>query len=1123
MAKQFFPLLPKLKENSAVNPDKASVWEEEHLDFLNALVKSLAVSGTIKDVGHIDSIPDVWARPLLFQMALFDAQNTASSEFVSGLHDRVVGEWRALLAMLALKEIRHLNLRAEAVDLTSEDARSGLGDVLRTLAPVETIDPGENGADWTFLYVLFFNEVPIAITSPTTLVSAAADYMTAFRGGLPQPWSTDGVMLTDPVPYLTGEELNALAVWLSRLHDDIQALQRGGYDDNQARESLLRCIVEYQQTIRLRLHGAESTAKLRVPGDLEMANKSIFRLLNRFVETKPATAESSAVRLVPSPSRKPAHDVLITSPSMARDFASQVGVQAPQLVVWPGISANDITEASLTGDRNMIGAASLGKTEWFRPEEFFTERMTVMEPGKILLASLEIEGMEMLANDDLTPVPPIRPELLEYLTPEDIASRLSIEDKPDKIVVRFLFPLSGVDGMPSDYRFTKEYPKEELIYLDTNVPVLEIWPNFRREGWNKYYLYYENSEAQNTGSDTLGKNFFYVDPWSYGKKIAADIPEHGLANRFTTRMTDFPEALIVTVLPSQDGAYAQPVETGVFLLKAPPLVNKQPDLSWQLGIDFGTSSTMIFYREGNHDPKPLSFEPHLYQVTDSGAARTRTFINFIPSTFDDQDTQAGSFLSIFHILDASRLQDEIRPLQDGHVFWLNTKNTEAFREEQQRIDANLKWKDDATGRRKVATYIKQICLQSLVEAAVRGVEKIKWNFSFPTAFSQEQQFAFRQTCEEAVAESYEGAGFQAAEQGNLLEPWPESKASAYHFNKLGHSDTNFSEGAICLDIGAGTTDISIVSGQPGKIVYHTSIQFAGRYLFHPIYAHYDYFAKDVPDLTDVDFEKKCAIIDADMREHSEDYLRQLKNITGREDVRKVLQDTQFATAGIFYYLGEILKELKAKGIYAEDHVPDVFVGGNGSRIFSWITGGAFASDSPFLLVLKHMLIHASGLAEDSQFDIKLSERPKIEVAAGMIERRPHNDEEFFDEAAQTKKLFGDHVDEYIASSVLSGDAYEEAGAEKPGSAFLSAYDIAKGITVQRLDMLKDFVKEFNNDLHIWSDGVEISEDDARDIQKRVNSYYVSEKDKDVKKIYVEPVFIMGLRKTVEKLVNENDG
>ena len=1123
MAKQFFPLLPKLKENSAVNPDKASVWEDEHLDFLNALVKSLDAGGTIKDVGHIDSIPDVWARPLLFQMALFDEQNTASGEFVSGLHERVVGEWRALLAMLALKEVRHLNLRAEAVDLRSNDARNGLGDVLRTLAPVETIDPGENGADWTFLYVFFFQDKPIAITSPTTLVSAAADYMTAFRGGLPQPWSTDGVMLTDPVPYLTSGELDALDVWLTRLHDDVQGLQQGGYDDNQARESLLRCLVEYQQSIRLRLHGAGKSAKLRVPGDLEMANKSIFRLLNRFVEAKAATAESSAVRLVPSPSRKPEHDVLIASPTMARDFASQAGVQAPQLVVWPGISANDITEASLSGDHHTIGTASLGKTEWFRPEDFFTERMTVIEPGRALPAALDIEGAEMLASEDLTPVPPIRPELLEYLTPEDIARRLSIEEKPDKLVVRFVFPLSGMNDTPSDYRFSREYPKEELIYIDTNVPVVEIWPDFRREGWNQYYLYYENSEAQNKSSDALGRNFYYVEPWCYGKTIAPEMPEHGLANRFTARMTDFPEALIVSVVPSQDGAYAQPVETGVFLLKAPPLMNRQPDFSWQLGIDFGTSSTMLFYREGNQEPKPLSFEPHLYHVTDSRVARTRSFINFIPSSFEEQEMQPGSFLSIFHLLDAASLKDRIRPLQDGHVFWLNTKNTEVFKVEKQHIDANLKWKNDATGRRKVAAFIKQICLQSLVEAAVHGVDKIKWNFSFPTAFSQEQQVAFRQTCEEAVEESYAGAGFQAPDPGEVLEPWPESKAAAYHFNKLGHSDTNFSDGAICLDIGAGTTDISIISGQPGKTVYHSSIQFAGRYLFHPIYAHYEDFAGKDLKLNDLDFEKKCAIIDADMREHSGEYLRQLKNITGREDIRNILQDSQMATAGIFYYLGEILKELRAKGIYEEDHVPDVFIGGNGSRIFSWITGGSFASDSPFLLVLKNMIIHASGLDENSRFTIKLSERPKVEVAAGMIERRPHNDREFFDEEAQAKELFGSHVDEYIASSVLAGDAYEEDGEERSGSTFLSAYDISKGITVKSLDSLKDFIMQFNNDLHIWADGVVLSEDDEYDIQKRVNSYYVSEKDKDVKKIYVEPVFIMALRKTIEKLVSENDG
>ena len=59
---------------------------------------------SLEDVGNIDSIPDVCAKPLLFKMALFDLEST--KEFVAGLHDRVLGEWRAILAMLALKNVK---------------------------------------------------------------------------------------------------------------------------------------------------------------------------------------------------------------------------------------------------------------------------------------------------------------------------------------------------------------------------------------------------------------------------------------------------------------------------------------------------------------------------------------------------------------------------------------------------------------------------------------------------------------------------------------------------------------------------------------------------------------------------------------------------------------------------------------------------------------------------------------------------------------------------------------------------------------------------------------------------------------------------------------------------------
>ena len=103
MANKFFPMLPALNEDAAINPDKTSVWEKETgtRDFLLALVKSLEAGASFDDVGSIDSIPDVWARPLLFQMALYDDKKSGTQEFVQGLHEKVQGEWRALLAMIA--------------------------------------------------------------------------------------------------------------------------------------------------------------------------------------------------------------------------------------------------------------------------------------------------------------------------------------------------------------------------------------------------------------------------------------------------------------------------------------------------------------------------------------------------------------------------------------------------------------------------------------------------------------------------------------------------------------------------------------------------------------------------------------------------------------------------------------------------------------------------------------------------------------------------------------------------------------------------------------------------------------------------------------------------------------
>ncbi|MDE5103975.1 MAG: hypothetical protein O4807_13680, partial [Trichodesmium sp. St19_bin2] len=52
---------------------------------------------------------------------------------------------------------------------------------------------------------------------------------------------------------------------------------------------------------------------------------------------------------------------------------------------------------------------------------------------------------------------------------------------------------------PKNYRIYKNYPIKEENALP-GVPVLEIWPNFRAEGWHSYYAFYCDAEF---GEDTF--------------------------------------------------------------------------------------------------------------------------------------------------------------------------------------------------------------------------------------------------------------------------------------------------------------------------------------------------------------------------------------------------------------------------------------------------------------------------------------------------------------------------------------------------------------------------------------------------------------------------------------------
>ena len=70
------PVLPALREDGTVtNFDETGTWQKRNPAELERISQSLRVTNAGASYSEIDSIPNMWARPLLFEMALYDTNH----------------------------------------------------------------------------------------------------------------------------------------------------------------------------------------------------------------------------------------------------------------------------------------------------------------------------------------------------------------------------------------------------------------------------------------------------------------------------------------------------------------------------------------------------------------------------------------------------------------------------------------------------------------------------------------------------------------------------------------------------------------------------------------------------------------------------------------------------------------------------------------------------------------------------------------------------------------------------------------------------------------------------------------------------------------------------------------
>ena len=154
-------LSPVRKKGSGLKVPEQGSWLSDP-NFLRTYSADIVLEGSFDDRSFVQSIPSVFARPLQFARALSDESHPA--------HRAVVGQWRGLLAVVALWKWLEVSIepteyraRDRGSDALSPEAlRKGDGP-LRAILGGQMPTPVE---DWDRWWMIRCDGILLGATSP---------------------------------------------------------------------------------------------------------------------------------------------------------------------------------------------------------------------------------------------------------------------------------------------------------------------------------------------------------------------------------------------------------------------------------------------------------------------------------------------------------------------------------------------------------------------------------------------------------------------------------------------------------------------------------------------------------------------------------------------------------------------------------------------------------------------------------------------------------------------------------------------------------------------------------------------------------------------------------------------
>lgn len=911
---------------------------------------------------RLQSVPSPWARMLLFRNALAEDTHPARKLVENEILDALEFLWSAATIAGGALSVEPVRI----ADLNAISQRVGAERVENFAEALVDLVPTRDGrfAAFDALTIVTVGDRPILGTSPYTLVftaedasgSGTSDFFKFKSTGVDRPLAARQRAFQQYVASVVVPQLDA-ARPVDNVDFDWTELRRlvGGWLQRQVRAAGLsadggewRASAERLKLTSLAapFAGVQLYARSENVGDVD----SRWRI-------RPSRALAGPAPLLLDRSR------------------------------FDGTYYEGSTAITLPADLRQLDRSVLPVTNvrhpWIDPSsDWFSSRLVLLDeplnPDSVVgLRSYVAGGANGRASAARLALP-LTPAFFTLFRPEDLDKMLRVSVDGDRVECTLRIPVGDMDK--------REIEISRVYTLATTAqapgPSLTIWPRFTDPRWHSY-LVFRRDAAQPTASlfalSALGED---------GVQLSAE----------RERRNPVVETTAFSVAPAvvsiHDATTNDPLGVVIPRYTTPA---RSTDRQLDVGIDFGTSNTVISLREeGVQTPGLLKLSDVVLSLTQPSEATSRYIAAyFFPRDVDPQPfgTAAVYLRSLGELqLERNGLGVRVNVPFDGEVE-PDPRNT---------VVGDLKWSTDRESGFLTEAFLRHILAVVLAHAIDAGFDpaKVRVRYAYPRAFSERQ----RAQLDELWKRVWTTFTRSNQSLGALREPIDESRAMLHHFYNAGVAGVAGDTTAL-LDIGGGTSDIAVY--RRGEALVLDSLMLGGRNLTGQRFQGADAtdlrnaFVRELVtwaeanNLANYPAEQRAiqAYMDAGQDHLAFTYLLRTRwfeangyRFTGARVAHQFQGTVLYLFGALFYYLGLTAREVHQR-LNIEALPRKIVLAGNGSRYITWLTGGGLATDSVFQRFFCG-LVRAGAAVEDAgaaqPMVIELSRLPKEEVARGLV-------------------------------------------------------------------------------------------------------------------------------------------